>query len=82
MVALIPVGYADGIPFNFAGGGKVYIKNKSSRVTVLCAHIKHTYNNDRYYAYRLSKSNHVIEIYITMLRLFRVSYSGGIKYKF
>lgn len=27
-------------------------------------------------------NNNVIEIYITMLRLFIVSYSGGIKYKF
>lgn len=60
----------------------MYIKSKSNRVTVLCAHIKHTNNNDPYCAYRLSKSNDVIEIYITMLRLFRVSYSGGIKYTF
>lgn len=27
-IALIPLGYADGIPFNFADGGYVYIKNK------------------------------------------------------
>lgn len=27
-IALVPLGYADGIPFNFAGGGRVYIKNK------------------------------------------------------